>query len=755
MIVGRASAGTRRHLGSGLGRSGPVARCVQLSFRLLRSRNKGTITSGRLASFAALVACTVPVAAMAPSGHALAAAELRVTVGVDGRYEPGDPIVLRVAVTADELIDGEIVVTMRGMSTSTRRDVQVAAGTTKEFYFALPSSWEEPTFEVTVRDGDAEVAAESARARQRTSGEVVGVLPRLTARLGELPGEVALADGIGQAAVGELPLDVIDLGVAALRSYDSIAAGAEDLAELDERQRDALFAWVSLGGILMLDDDAAVDDLPEAWQPGPMGNAWADLGEIRLTDGQALSGEWAEIVQPTIIGSPAAMGSAEMMIDPQQDLARRAGLDLPSITPLVLGIAGYAIVLGPVVYFVLRRMRRLTLGWFVIPAVAVLTAGGVAVAGGGALRNGNPATATFVQDSAAGGYAMSNVLTFSDSGGRADVDLPAGWALAGANEMFWGNGRLVPIEIIRNGDGTSRSSVTLESTQANVRMYAGTTTSSGLTTTAVWDGDRDVSGTITNGTDVTLHDVAVFAGEDEALVGDLAPGETADWSMSAVRNLRFNWDMRGAAVWGEPFGGPVPFDREVKPLQVDGDVDTDTRSMVEFGVWGAASGDVEMFPSGMARVVGWTDELPSLLIPDDDTSSRTVVTSLSPVTGDDGAVNAATIRSIAVRSPFFGPVPGNLQVFRYVLPTEADPDELFVVGVHQVDAEEIAFWDGGEWVEGDATLDAIPVPDDAIRGGVVLVRTDVDMNRGPVGIPGLTDQAPAGEPIDDDAEEDA
>jgi hypothetical protein len=697
---------------------------------------------------------------MAPSGAALAAAELRVTVGVDGRYEPGDPIVLRVAVTADELIDGEIVVTMRGMSTSARRDVQVAAGTTKEFYFALPSSWEEPTFEVSVRDGDDEVAAESARARQRMSGEVVGVLPRLTARLGELPGEVALADGIGQATLGELPLDVIDLGVAALRSYDSIAAGAEDLAELDDRQRDALFAWVSLGGILMLDDDAAVDDLPEGWRPGPMGNAWADLGEIRLTDGHALSGEWDEIIQPTIVGSPAAMGSTEMMMDPQQDLARRAGLDLPSITPLVLGIAGYAIVLGPVVYFVLRRMRRLTLGWFVIPAVAVLTAGGVAVAGGGALRNGNPATATFVQDSAAGGYAMSNVLTFSDSGGRADVDLPAGWSLAGANDMFWGNGRVVPIEVTRNGDGTSRSSVTLEATQANVRTYAGTTASSGLTTTAVWDGDRNVSGTITNGTGVTLHDVAVFAGEDEALVGDIAAGDSAEWSMSAVRNLRFNWDMRGAAVWGDPFEGPVLFDREVQPGAVIGAndgprTDTGRSSMVEFGVWGAASGDVEMFPTGMARVVGWTDELPSRLVPGDDTSSRTVVTSLSPVTGDGGAVDAATTRAVAVRNPFFGPAPGNSQIFRYVLPTGADPDELFVVGLNQVDVEEIEFWDGDDWVAGDATLDAIPVPDDAIRGGVVLVRTDVDMNRGPVGLPSLTDRAPAEEATDADAEEDA
>jgi hypothetical protein len=673
-------------------------------------------------------------------------------VGVDGQFEVGDPIVLRVAVTADELIDGEIVVTMRGMSTSSRRDVQIAAGTTKEFYFALPSSWEDPTFEVSVRDGDDEVVAESVRARQRTGGEVVGVLPRLATRLGELPGEVALGEGLGQATVAALPLDVIDLGVSALRSYDSIAAGADDLAELDERQRDVLYAWVSLGGVLMLDDAAAAGDLPDAWQPGPMGHAWADLGEIRLTDGQALSGAWDEIIQPTVIGTPAAMGSTEMMVDPQQDLARRAGLDLPSITPLVLGIAVYAILLGPIVYFVLRRLRRLTLGWFVIPVVAVLTAGGVAVAGGGALRNGNPATATFLQDSAAGGYAMSNVLTFSDSGGRADVELPVGWALAAGNDMFWGGGRIVPIEITRNGDGTSRSSVSLEATQANVRMYAGTTRSAGLATTAVWDGDRTVTGTVTNGTDMTLRDVAVFAGEDEALVGDLAPGETADWSLSAVRNLRFNWDMRGPAVWGDPFGGPMIFEREVRAaVDIDVDADAGSSENVEFGVWGAASGDVELFPTGMARVVGWTDEMPSLLVAGDDTSSRTAITSLAPITSEGDAVNAATIRAIAVRNPFFGPVPGNNQVFRYVLPTDADPEELFVVGLDQVDIEEIAFWTGSRWVDGDATLDAVPVPESAIRGGAVMIRTDVDMNRGPVGLPSLTDRAPIEEPAEEDA----
>ena len=112
------------------------------------------------------------------------------------------------------------------------------------------------------------------------------MLPRLATRLGELPGEVALGEGLGQATVAALPLDVIDLGVSALRSYDSIAAGADDLAELDERQRDVLYAWVSLGGVLMLDDDAAAGDLPDAWRARPDGSR---LGRPRRdpTDGRA------------------------------------------------------------------------------------------------------------------------------------------------------------------------------------------------------------------------------------------------------------------------------------------------------------------------------------------------------------------------------------------------------------------------------------------------------------------------------------
>lgn len=699
---------------------------------------KRTRQRPRVVSLVVIALVTV-ASLIAPAGRALAETELSVTVGIHGQYEVGDQLLVRVSVASDELIDGEIVVTMRNTETTVRRDVQIASGATKVFYFTLPTSWDEPSIDVALKDGNDEVAKKSAKPRQ-TEDELVGVLPRLAARIGDLPLDVQLGQAIGNASVSALPVEVIDLGAGALRAYDTVVAGGDDLAQLNAAQRETLLTWVSLGGILLLDDDRAVADVPEQWHPGSNGYTWAGSGEVRLTDGNAAGGRWDQIIQPTMIGGPGIFGGSEMMTDPQMDLAGRAGLDLPTIAPLAIGIGLYAVVLGPIVYLVLRKMRRLTLGWFVIPVLAVLTAGGVALAGGGALRNGNPAAATFIQESPGGAYAISNVLTFSSQGGTANVAIPAGWSL-GQGGMFWGDGRQTPITITRHSDGTSSATVALEATQANVRSYAGTTTSDGLAVTAVWDGDRKVDGMVTNNTDVALHDVAVFAGEDEALVGELAPGDTAEFTLNAIRRIRFDWASRGSAVWGDPFNGAnMVFDDQGRQIP---DVDEDDDSMVEFGVWGMASGDVELFPAGMVRVVGWTNAIPSNLIDGDDASTTTAISSLAPVTSDDHAVGVPTMRAQAVRGPFgFNGGMVSDQVFRFVLPSDADPAELYLVDHGNLNIHELAFWDGANWVEADPTEEVLLIPVDAIRDGVVLVKTDVDMNIPQQGIPTLTDQAP-------------
>jgi hypothetical protein len=667
-----------------------------------------------------------------PFGPASAATELEVTIGVNGRFEPNDSIIVHAQVTAGELIDGEIVTTADTIETTVRQTIEVPAGTTKDFYLLVPSAWDRARVEVSIRDGGDEVASAVGTARM-ADGELVGVLPRLASRIGELPDDdVPLGAELGDAVIGTLVPEVIDLGPAALRGYDSIVAGDDDLAELSEDQREALWAWVSTGGTLLLDDEAANADLPEDWRVGDAGYAWADLGEIRLTDGAATAGRWADVIPPTVPGnSPGAFFGTEMMFGPDgpnSDLAARAGLDLPTIAPLAIGLAVYGFVLGPVIYLVLRRLRRLTLGWLVIPGLAVVTAGGVALAGGGALRSGDPAATVFLQNTVAGrSYAVSNVLTFSSSGGSAELDIPAGWALQGTT-FFWGDGSMIPITITRNGNGTSAASVELEATQANVRTYAGTTTGVGLTTTAEVDGGHIV-GTVTNNTDHAFTDVAVFAGAGQAKVGELAPGETADWQIGTPRDLRFSWDSRGARVWGDPWN-------ERGEFQVGEGLNA------EWGMWGIASMDLDLFPTGMVRVVGWTDGIGSTLL---DAGDSTVTGASTVVSIDSGSrVNAATVRVAAVRGPFgFAVAPANEMVIRYLLPPGTAPGDLFLTGADDVDVDEISFWDGEQWIASDATLDAIPVPEQAVRDGTLLVLTDVNPNTGVTGLPTLTDEAPS------------
>jgi hypothetical protein len=156
-----------------------------------------------------------------------------------------------------------------------------------------------------------------------------------------------------------------------------------------------------------------------------------------------------------------------------------------------------------------------------------------------------------------------------------------------------------------------------------------------------------------------------------------------------------------------------------------------------------ASTDVELFPTGMVRAVGWTNELPSGLIEGDDASSATAISVLAPVTSEDNAVGVATVRAQAVRGPFgFNGGMVSDQVFRYVLPQDANVDELYLVDHVNLNVHELSFWDGESWVDADPLDEAVAIPEDTIRNGVLLVRTDVDMNVPQQGLPTLTDQAP-------------
>jgi hypothetical protein len=136
---------------------------------------------GRRARRAA--AALVPVAVLVASGQAPAGtvhAEITVDgeVGVRGHAERGDHLLVRVRVTADEVIDGAVLVTRDDGGVVVRRAVQVPAGTTKELLLAAPGEGFGNQLTVDVRDGGRLVATRDLRVAVDDDVELVGAHPR-------------------------------------------------------------------------------------------------------------------------------------------------------------------------------------------------------------------------------------------------------------------------------------------------------------------------------------------------------------------------------------------------------------------------------------------------------------------------------------------------------------------------------------------------------------------------------------------------
>ena len=680
-------------------------------------------------------AVAVAVAAIVGSGAPVLAADeatIDVVAGVNGYHEPGDHVLLRISVTSERLVEGSIVATTGFDQLTTQAPIQVAAGATKRVDIVVPTHmWEQGATGVQLVDGDGEVLAEArVTLRADPAVELVGVLPGVARRAGELPEQETLATA-GRAEIAELPVDALPLGRGVLDVYDTVVGLGDDLRRLGEADRAALLAWVDSGGRLLLDDDD-LTALPEAWRPGPARYAWAGRGEIRLVDGAATAGRWADIIEPSPIEATdhLNMGS-ELVGDPQQDLAVRAGVRLPTLSPVIIGLIAYALVVGPGTYLILRRMRRLTLAWVAVPLLAVATAGGVVAAGGRYRSSGDPVAAMFVEGSPAGASAYASVLTFSRSGGTATITAPRGWQLDQSDA--WGG--VVPIDrsTTLGADGTRRLDVRLEAGQVTVGAFSGPTAAHELTTTARLTPEGDIEGTVVNGTTMRLRDVAVFAGADAVLLGALDPGQQAPWTLDAPRAIVPTWG-RGSQVWGldgmagmegdvvvdaRPAGGMIAVAEPGGQPPVRG-----RSELAEIGIWGMTASRRELFPTGFARVAGWTDELQSGIELGGLDSTRTVLSSMTAIDPNGSPPNLATIRATVVRSPFgpLGDGAGSHQMYRYLLPPGIDPGALVLRGPGGQELVDVEFWSDDGWVEVGNDVAEAAVPDAAIRDGVVLAR---------------------------------
>jgi hypothetical protein len=659
-------------------------------------------------SAAAPIAALAMAAAIPLAHHGSVSADtvptLTATAGLRGWHDPGDHVVVTAVVESSSFFDGRVdVVTASGAVSS--RGVEVAGGTSKTVQVVVLTPFDPQSIQVRLIDGDDPVATKSLNLRAAYEVELVGVMPAMAARAGKVPEQVSMASDTGGAQVDQIDPELLALGPAALDIYDTIVATSTDVNALTDEQLPAMLGWLNRGGRLVVDDDGTLTALPADWRPGVNGYAWAGRGEVHVRAGRASQGEWAGLIEPS--GSSVNDSSTYFFgpgaVDIQRELARRAGVELPSLTPLLIPLILYWLVVSVVLFVVLKLVRRMTLAWVAIPLLAVLTASGVVVYGNHWRSAGEPTASEFVDGYPGGGVAQLTALTFTRRGGTARVQLPANWHSDSEVNPSFGSASV--LRTTASGDATVFSA-TLEPGQVATATLSGVTGDAGLVVEASIDPDEnEVTGTVTNRGTSTLFDVAVFSKGGGREVGTLQPGESADFAIDADP-LPLGIGIADR-VWRRRF--------DANGLSVAEEDD----SLVEFGVWDLASSSINLHPSGLVRAAGWTDQRSSDAR---NVPARSVVTVTAPINPPGGVVHPATVRAARVRDPF-GPQ-GNFNsdtVLRYVLPAGAEQDAPLVL-VLPIGLDSVEVWTGSGWEKVRAQRRGAIVSAIAVRSGVVLAR---------------------------------
>ncbi len=210
-------------------------------------------------------------------------------------------------------------------------------------------------------------------------------------------------------------------------------------------------------------------------------------------------------------------------------------LDLPSIRWLAGLLAVYIVLIGPVNYLLLRRLRKLEWGWFTIAALTALFSVG-AFAMGFAMRGGeviiNKLSILTFNTGAAAAPMQSYVGIFSPARRAYTLSFP-GRALVTAIAMEgnpWGGAsgpasNMGATELVQGELAQARGVQVNQWTMQGFQTESPAPEGWKIEADLAFDGDR-VRGTLVNRTSQAIQDVVLVYGSRFARLGNLPPGQS-------------------------------------------------------------------------------------------------------------------------------------------------------------------------------------------------------------------------------------
>lgn len=383
-----------------------------------------------------------------------------------------------------------------------------------------------------------------------TSRLTAGQLSALRAWL-ESGGQLVVAGGPGGPRTASGVADLLPVAVTGVSSVDELPGLAEFAAlPPDGSGPYAVTTAEPIRGEVLI----AQDGLPLLAR-APLGRGAVtflalDPRGAPLAGWQGNEELWAAIADPPLL--PPWAGGIREGYAATQAVSYIPGMRLPSVAQLVLFLLLYTLIIGPINFLVLRRLKRRELAWVTIPALVLLFSLVTFLTGFRARGN----TVTLNEMSVAFGSAEADRLRtqtaiglFSPRRARHDLALPYD---ATAYPFSEGFGAIVSQS---NFDAVERAGeLTLRGVRTDTGEVATFLVESHqprptITATAALSAERDVvEVTVRNGSAATLENAVILYGQEQAAVGDVAPGVERMVQVS----------LRGAPSAGLPATAPTP-----------------------------------------------------------------------------------------------------------------------------------------------------------------------------------------------------
>ncbi|MFL5680366.1 MAG: hypothetical protein ACJ77B_07180, partial [Chloroflexota bacterium] len=588
---------------------------ASLAPALVRGRFRGHALISRgttaIAALGLLLSGLGAVPARAVDGPTMEAAAM-----LQGHARIGSWMAIRVHLHNDgPTVTGELRLA-GGAQGRTQFGTPVSLPTTSDqdyFLYAQPSQLGRE-LEVQLISGDAKIASRKvAFTAQDATQLVVGVIAEAPQRI--IP-QINLLPGSTGAPAAIVPLSVADLPdrVEAWSAIDRIVWQDTD-TQLSKEQLSALRGWLAGGGRLVIvggtsgpsmlsgfpDDilpyrpSATIDVAPQSLTAllGQLPRGAADIpalgGDLARGHALAMSGNRVIAAQAaygsgavTLLGfDPATPWIAEARSTqslwrtmlPQRGIGAAAAGDdgqlvsavsqfpelaLPPIQGLLALLFGYILLIGPINYFVLRRLDRREWAWITMPVLIVVFAAG-AYAFGAALRGldvvVNEVAIVRGAPDATEGMAQVYLGVFSPSRGTYQVEVPGGALLSSTlNGDFTTGGTSASLDVIQGDPARIRDLVVGFGSLRTVRAETAAAVPRIQADLTLVDGS--LKGTIKNASQERLGTPAIVLGTSVVVLEDLAPGAQQTISLP-IRSNQFDQSLADRIVGQTFFNDPT------------------------------------------------------------------------------------------------------------------------------------------------------------------------------------------------------